>query len=128
MPVLALPVLAGLTPAEHEVVLIDENVQEIDFDAARRLRYRRPDRDDGSARPDARHLARAPGPRHLRGDRRPWITVAEDWFRGLVDVMFVGEAEETWPKFLEDWARNDWKPRYEQAGKDGYDQGPAPAV
>ena len=33
MPVLALPVLAGLTPPEHEVVLIDENIQEIDFDA-----------------------------------------------------------------------------------------------
>src|SRR5512135_1438745 len=33
MPVLALPVLAGLTPPEHEVVLIDENVQELDFDA-----------------------------------------------------------------------------------------------
>src|SRR3954464_14720718 len=32
MPVLALPVLAGLTPPEHEVVLIDENVEEIDFD------------------------------------------------------------------------------------------------
>ena len=32
MPVLALPVLAGLTPPGHEVVLIDENVQEIDFD------------------------------------------------------------------------------------------------
>ena len=33
MPVLALPVLAGLTPSEHEVVLLDENVEEIDFDA-----------------------------------------------------------------------------------------------
>src|SRR5438270_6995266 len=33
MPVLALPVLAGLTPPEHEVVLLDENVEEIDFDA-----------------------------------------------------------------------------------------------
>jgi hypothetical protein len=26
MPVLALPVLAGLTPSEHELVLLDENV------------------------------------------------------------------------------------------------------
>src|SRR5258708_203854 len=33
MPVLALPVLAGLTPPGHEVVLLDENVEEIDFDA-----------------------------------------------------------------------------------------------
>ncbi len=33
MPVLALPVIAGLTPAEHEVTCIDENIEEIDFDA-----------------------------------------------------------------------------------------------
>ena len=33
MPVLALPVLAGLTPPGHEVVLIDENLEDIDFDA-----------------------------------------------------------------------------------------------
>ena len=33
----------------------------------------------------------------------PWITVAEDWFDGLVDVIFIGEAEETWPRFLEEW-------------------------
>src|SRR5437899_2203635 len=33
MPVLALPVLAGLTPPEHEVVLLDENIRDIDFDA-----------------------------------------------------------------------------------------------
>ena len=44
MPVLALPVLAGLTPPEHEVVLIDENIEEIDFDALRDVRHRRPDR------------------------------------------------------------------------------------
>src|SRR3954452_3877105 len=37
MPVLALPVLAGLTPPEHEVVLIDENVQELDFDAVEKF-------------------------------------------------------------------------------------------
>ena len=34
----------------------------------------------------------------------PWITVAEDWFDGLVDVIFIGEAEETWPRFLDEWA------------------------
>src|SRR5438132_11404678 len=33
MPVLALPVLAGLTPPGHEVVLVDENIQALDFDA-----------------------------------------------------------------------------------------------
>ncbi len=32
MPVSALPLLAALTPAEHKITLIDENVEEIDFD------------------------------------------------------------------------------------------------
>ncbi len=37
MPVLALPVLAGLTPPGHEVVLIDENIEDIDFDGLERF-------------------------------------------------------------------------------------------
>ena len=35
----------------------------------------------------------------------PWVTVKEDAFDGLADVIFVGEAEQTWPQFLEEWAR-----------------------
>src|SRR5262245_2033690 len=31
---LSMPSVAGLTPREHEVVLCDENVEDIDFDAA----------------------------------------------------------------------------------------------
>ena len=29
----------------------------------------------------------------------------EDYFEGLADVIFVGEAEETWPQFLREWAQ-----------------------
>src|SRR5499425_1051360 len=32
LPVAALPLLAALTPREHEVTLVDENVQALDFD------------------------------------------------------------------------------------------------
>src|SRR5260370_16632526 len=32
LPVAALPLLAALTPGEHEVTLVDENVQALDFD------------------------------------------------------------------------------------------------
>ncbi|AGA26070.1 B12-binding domain-containing radical SAM protein [Singulisphaera acidiphila] len=126
MPVLALPVLAGLTPAEHEVVLIDENVQEIDFDALEGfdivgltgMTVQRDRMRDILLELQARDIFVVIG--------GPWITVAEDWFRGLVDVMFVGEAEETWPKFLEDWSRNEWKPRYEQAEKTDMTKVPLP--
>ena len=105
MPVLALPVLAGLTPAEHEVVIIDENVQEIDFDALESfdivgLTGMTVQRD--RMREILLELADR-GIFAIVGG--PWISVAENWFDGLVDVIFVGEAEETWPRFLEEWAR-----------------------
>ena len=32
LPVAALPLLAALTPREHDVTLVDENVQALDFD------------------------------------------------------------------------------------------------
>ncbi|HMB02703.1 MAG TPA: radical SAM protein, partial [Isosphaeraceae bacterium] len=126
MPVLALPVLAGLTPPEHEVVLIDENIQELDFDALEAfdivgLTGMTVQRDR------MREILRELRPRGvfavLGG---PWITVAEDWYDGLVDVIFVGEAEETWPQFLDDWERGEWKARYEQAEKTDLTKVPPP--
>jgi radical SAM superfamily enzyme YgiQ (UPF0313 family) len=117
MPVLALPVLAGLTPPEHDVVLIDENVQEIDFDALESfdivgLTGMTVQRD--RMREILQEL-RDRGIFAVVGG--PWITVAEDWYDGLVDVIFIGEAEETWPRFLEEWAQGTHQYRYEQADK-----------
>jgi radical SAM superfamily enzyme YgiQ (UPF0313 family) len=44
----------------------------------------------------------------------PWVSVQEDYFEGLVDAIFVGEAETTWPQFLEEWAQQRHQRRYEQ--------------
>jgi radical SAM superfamily enzyme YgiQ (UPF0313 family) len=41
-------------------------------------------------------------------------TVKEDFFEGLVDALFVGEAEQTWPRFLDEWGRGVHRGRYEQ--------------
>ena len=105
MPVLALPVLAGLTPPEHEVVLIDENIEEIDFDALETfdivgitgMTVQRDRMREILVELADRGVFTVVG--------GPWISVAENWFDGLVDVIFVGEAEETWPRFLEEWSR-----------------------
>ena len=117
MPVLALPVLASLTPPEHEIVLIDENIQEIDFDlletcdivgltgmTVQRDRMR-----------EILQELRSRGCFVVIGG--PWVSVVEDWFEGLVDVTFVGEAEETWPQFLKEWQQGLHQPRYEQVEK-----------
>ena len=126
MPVLALPVLAGLTPAEHEVVLIDENVQDIDFEALRSfdivgltgMTVQRDRMRDILLELQARDIFVVIG--------GPWITVAENWYDGLVDVIFIGEAEETWPKFLEDWKKGEWQYRYEQSEKSDMTKIPLP--
>src|SRR5262249_15294754 len=46
----------------------------------------------------------------------------------LADVIFVGEAEETWPRFLGEWARGDHRARYEQAGKTDMTRVPVPRL
>jgi radical SAM superfamily enzyme YgiQ (UPF0313 family) len=126
MPALALPVLAGLTPPEHEIVLIDENIEEIDFDALEAfdivgLTGMTVQRD--RMREILTEL-RGRGVFTIVGG--PWISVAEDWYDGLVDVIFVGEAEETWPRFLDDWGRGEYLPRYEQADKTDMEKIPPP--
>ena len=126
MPVLALPVLAGLTPAEHEVVCVDENIEDIDFDSLGQfdivgLTGMTVQRD--RMREILLEL-------HERGIFTvvggPWITVAENWYDGLVDVIFIGEAEETWPQFLREWQQGLHQYRYEQVEKTDMAKVPIP--
>jgi radical SAM superfamily enzyme YgiQ (UPF0313 family) len=47
----------------------------------------------------------------------PWITVQQDYLAGLADVIFAGEADQTWPLFLREWSAGCHRPRYEQTGR-----------
>src|SRR3954467_13517450 len=104
MPPAALPLLAALTPPGHTVTIMDENVAPIDFDRC--------------ARADIVGLTGMIVQRHRMTEilaelkRRcgvfvavggPWVSVREDYFGPMADSVFIGEAEETWPRFLEDW-------------------------
>ncbi len=126
LPVAALPLLAALTPPEHRVTLIDENVEPIDF-----------------ARCAAADIVGVTGMvvqrRRMREilaelKRRgaftvvggPWVSVSEAYFGELADVVFIGEAEETWPRFLADHGRGAAARRYEQADKTDMTRVPAP--
>lgn len=114
----ALLAVAALVPPEHEVVLVDENVEEIDFEGLRRF--------DvigvtgmivhaGRMVEILRRLRALPAVVVVGG---PFVTVSEETFGPLCDVRFIGEAEETWPAFLR--ALADGRPteaRYEQAQK-----------
>ncbi len=126
LPTACLPLLAALTPAEHRVTLVDENVEDLDFE---RL-----------ARADLVGLTgmsvQRKRMREILGelDRRgvfavvggPWVTVDEEYFGDLAKVIFIGEAEETWPQFLRDWQQGDYRPRYEQADRTDMTKVPVP--
>lgn len=126
MPVGCLPLLAALTPPEHTVTLMDECVEPLDFDRLARAdiigltgmgvqRFR--------MREILEELKRR-GKFIVVGGA--WVTVNETYFRDFADVIFVGEAEETWPQFLRDWQRGEHKDRYEQAEKSDMSKVPTP--
>jgi radical SAM superfamily enzyme YgiQ (UPF0313 family) len=126
LPVAALPLLAALTPEGHTVTLLDENVAPIDFDRVARAdvvgvtgmivqRFR------------MRELLaelKARGAFTVVGG--PWVSVREDYFGALADVIFVGEAEHTWPQFLADWQHGRHRRRYEQADRTDLTKVPVP--
>ena len=128
LPVACLPLLAALTPAAHRVSLIDENVEAIDF-----ARCARADLvgvtgmivQRARMREILAELKRLGVFTVIGG---PWVSVSEDYFGDLADVIFVGEAEESWPRFLEDWARGRHQRRYEQAEKTDMSKVPLPRL
>jgi radical SAM superfamily enzyme YgiQ (UPF0313 family) len=126
MPVASLPLLAALTPPPHRVRIVDENVTPIDFDGIARadivgltgMSVQR-----GRMHEILSELAR----RHtLTVVGGPWVSVAEDAFDGVSTTIFVGEAEETWPRFLDDWRHGTIQARYEQQARTDMTQVPVP--
>ena len=121
-----LPLLAALTPADHRVALLDENVKQLDFD-----RIARADIVGLTGMSVQRHRMREILKELKQRDcfvvvGGPWATVREDYFADDADVIFVGEAEETWPEFLQDWANGAHSTRYEQSQRTDMTKVPCP--
>ena len=128
LPVACLALLAALVPDHHCVTLIDENVEEIDFD-----RLARADlvcltgmSIQGRRMCEILKEVRSRGVMTVVGG--PLATVEEEILDGLADVVFVGEADETWPQFLRDWERGRHKLRYQQAEKTDMARLPLPRI
>ncbi|WP_167104715.1 B12-binding domain-containing radical SAM protein [Mycobacterium sp. DL592] len=126
LPTACLPLLAALTPGEHQVTLVDENVEAIDYD-----RLARADIVGLTGMSvQRRRMREILGELKARGVFTvvggPWVTVQEDYFDGLTDVIFVGEAETTWPQFLEEWSHGAHQRRYEQAERTDMTTVPVP--
>jgi radical SAM superfamily enzyme YgiQ (UPF0313 family) len=128
LPVSCLALLAALVPDHHQVTLIDENVEDIDFD-----RLGRADlvcltgmSIQGRRMCEILREVRSRGVTTVVGG--PLATVEEETLEGLADVVFIGEAEETWPQFLRDWDQGHHKRRYRQTEKTDMTQLPLPRV
>jgi radical SAM superfamily enzyme YgiQ (UPF0313 family) len=117
LPVINLALLAALTPEAHHVTLIDENVDEIDFDRCARadivgvtgMNVQRVRMHEILRELKARQVFTVVG--------GSWVTVFPDDFGDNADVVFIGEAEETWPRFLREWGEGRHGQSYEQADK-----------
>jgi radical SAM superfamily enzyme YgiQ (UPF0313 family) len=126
LPVACLPLLAALTPAEHTVTLMDENVEPLDFDAIARadivgltgmIVQRTRMREILTELKKRRAFTVVGG---------AWVSVEEEYFGDLADVIFVGEAEETWPRFLSEWRQGRHQHRYEQDERTDMTRVPTP--
>ena len=123
-PNLSLPTVAGLTPREHEVVLCDENVEPVDFET---------DADIVGLTGYVIHSERI---FELAAEFRrrgkfvvaggPFASLCPEQLRDRVDVLFVDEAEYTWPRFLADFAGGSWRPEYRQVEKPSLHDSPLP--
>lgn len=122
----SLSTVAGLC-GDHHVYVLDENVEDIDWNFLRtfdvvgvtgmnvqKLRMRQ-------------ILLRLQELKIFAVVGGPFVSVQEEFFEGLCDVMFVGEAETTWPRFLDDFSRGaPTEKRYEQSSPTDMSQAPRP--
>lgn len=123
-PNLSMPTIAGLTPREHEITLCDENVEEIDFDV---------EADIVGVTGYIVHKRRmAEIVEEFRRRGRfvvvggPHASLCPEEWRGRCDVLFVDEAEETWPRFLHDFRAGTWKTEYRPDEKPDLSMTPVP--
>lgn len=128
LPVACLALLAALVPQQHQVTLIDENVEDIDFD-----RIARADlvcltgmSIQGRRLVEILQECRSRGVMTVVGGSM--ATVEPEVLEEFADVIFVGEADETWPQFLREWEQGRHQRRYEQAEKTDMTRLPLPRV
>jgi len=128
LPVACLALLAALVPDHHHVTLIDENVEDIDFDQVGKadLVCLTGMSIQGRRMGEIIEEVKARGVTVAVGG--PMATVEPEQLEGLADVLFIGEADETWPRFLREWEKGTYKTRYQQDDKTDVTLLPLPRV
>jgi radical SAM superfamily enzyme YgiQ (UPF0313 family) len=126
-PPLGLLTLAALTPPEFWVTLCDENAGDrVNYDTSAQIVGI-----TGYNLQNARVYAhaerfRARGKTVVLGG--PLANLLPDDSRAHCDVLFQGEAEYTWPRFLRDYIHGCWNDTYVQEDKIHLPDSPAPRL
>ncbi len=118
-PLLSTSLLAGLTPARHQLSLIDESLSEIDFSQVASTRNRGFDLVAITAiTPLAPRAYEIADEFRRRGTKVVIGGIHASWLpeeaKAHSDSVAIGEADETWPEILEDAEAGRLKPFYRQ--------------
>ena len=56
----------------------------------------------------------------------PGVSAAPEQYRNIFDILFIGEAEQTWPRFVADWKRGKHRIEYRQVTRIDMAHSPVP--
>lgn len=105
-----MPYLAALTPEDWEIEHVDEEVEKVDFNKTYDLVA------ITFHTPSARHAYDLAAKFRKRGIivaiGGPHVTLMPEEAQQNADIIFVGEADITWPRFIKDFENGHYKKRY----------------
>jgi radical SAM superfamily enzyme YgiQ (UPF0313 family) len=113
LPHLGPPLIAALTPAKHEVRLVEEYLDDVDFDSDADVVALSGQIMQFDRCKDIAAAFRARGKKTVLGGYLP--SMLPDRVEGLFDAIVVGEGEEVWPQILEDIEHCRLQRRYQSA-------------
>ncbi len=126
---LNLAVLAALTPPQFQVEIWDENVRGV-IDGQTVFAH---DYDIVGVTGFSVHFNRAVAVSANLRDRGIMVVVGgagvterPELYRGLFDILFIGEAERIWPQFLKDWQEGKQQAEYHESGRPEMSLSPPP--
>lgn len=119
--------VAALVPPEHRVTIIDENVEDLDIGSLRDFDIVGVTGMVVQAERMTQILRQLKELPVIVAVGGPFVSINDAAFADLADVRFVGEAETTWPEFLNAVAAGrPFESRYEQAEKTDMTSVPTP--
>ena len=120
----ALPTVAALTPKGWHVEIVDENAGEVDYSSPYDLvgisgfQTQLP-----SAQKVAGQFAELGIPVVCGG---PSVSISPERWRPFSDVLIIGEAERTWPRFVADFEAGDYQSEYRETEPPRLELSPVP--